>query len=234
MKLTINKQHLMTESTALSLDDIRYGNPTLENLQIMGRTNYLDSLFNELSQIPPPPNSSEVTQKELNDLVVYTAELVKDDDTKERFLQYDYSLVDYIKKASIEAGFSEDDADDVEKIIEDIIKDTSPLILRLKFNFSRARPYQLAFYYKLQVFPFTTLNADTPSYPSGHAFQAKIITEVLGNKYPKYYHSLKQLSDDICMSSLYLGLNYQSDIDMGIYAADLVFGNKEFKVKYGI
>ena len=89
----------MTESTALSIDDIGYGNPTLENLQIMGRTNYLDSLFNELSQILPPPNSSEVTQKESNDLVVYTAELVKDADTKERYLQYDYSLIDYIKKA---------------------------------------------------------------------------------------------------------------------------------------
>lgn len=224
----------MTESTALSIDDIGYGNPTLEQLQIMGRTNYLDSLFNELSQILPPPNSSEVTQKELNDLVVYTAQLVQDADTRERFLQYDYSLSDYIKKASLEVGFSEEDAENVEKIIDDIIIDTSPLILRIKFNFSRARPYQLAFYYKLQVFPFTTINTDTPAYPSGHAFQAKVITEVLGNKYPKHYHSLKQLSDDICMSRLYLGVHYQSDIDMGIYAADSVLGNKEFKVKYGI
>jgi len=234
MKLTTNKQHLMTESTALSIDDIGYGNPTLEQLEIMGRATYLDSLFDELSKILPPPNSSEVTQKELNDLVVYTAELSKDADSKERFLQYDYSLNDYIKKVSLEVGFSEKDAEDVEKIIDDILKDTSPLILRLKYNFSRARPYQLAFYYKLQVFPFTTLNADTPAYPSGHAFQAKIITEVLGNRYPKYYHSLKQLGDDICMSRLYLGLHYQSDIDMGIYAADSVLGNKEFKVKYGI
>jgi hypothetical protein len=224
----------MTESTALSIDDIGYGNPTLEQLQIMGRTNYLDSLFNELSQILPPPNSSEVTQKELNDLVVYTAQLVQDVDTRERFLQYDYSISDYIKKASLEVGFSEEDAENVEKIIDDIIIDTSPLILRIKFNFSRARPYQLAFYYKLQVFPFTTINTDTPAYPSGHAFQAKVITEVLGNKYPKHYHSLKQLSDDICMSRLYLGVHYQSDIDMGIYAADSVLGNKEFKVKYGI
>lgn len=224
----------MTESTALSIDDIAYGNPTLEQLEIMGRANYLDSLFNELSQILPPPNSSEVTQKELNDLVVYTAELVKDADSKERFLQYDYNLSDYIKKASLGVGFTDDDAENVEKLIDDILKDTSPLILRLKFNFLRARPYQLAFYYKLQVFPFTTFNADTPAYPSGHAFQAKIITEVLGNKYPKYYHALKQLSDDICMSRLYLGVHYQSDIDMGIYAADSVLGNKEFKVKYGI
>lgn len=224
----------MTESTALSIDDIGYGNPTLEQLQIMGRTNYLDSLFSELSQILPPPNSSEITQKELNDLVVYTAELVQDADSKERFLKYDYSLSDYIKKASLEVGFSDEDAENVEKIIDDIIIDTSPLILRLKFNFSRARPYQLAFYYKLQVFPFTAINTDTPAYPSGHAFQAKVITEVLGNKYPKHYHSLKQLSDDICMSRLYLGVHYQSDIDMGIYAADSVSGNKEFKVKYGI
>ena len=234
MKLTTSKQNLMTELMAASIDDIGYGNPTLEQLEIMGRTNYLDSLFNELSQILPPPNSSEITQKELNDLVVYTAELVQDADSKERFLKYDYSLSDYIKKASLEVGFSDEDAENVEKIIDDIIIDTSPLILRLKFNFSRARPYQLAFYYKLQVFPFTAINTDTPAYPSGHAFQAKVITEVLGNKYPKHYHSLKQLSDDICMSRLYLGVHYQSDIDMGIYAADSVSGNKEFKVKYGI
>lgn len=234
MKLTTSKQHLMTELMVASIDDIGYGNPTLEQLEIMGRANYLDSLFNKLSVIKPPQNSSEITQKELNDLVVYTAELVKDSESKERFLQYDTSLIEYFKKASVDVGFTESQTDDIEKTIEDIIKDTSPLILRLKFNFLRARPFQLALYYKLQVFPFTTFNSDTPAYPSGHSFQAKIITEVLGNKYPKYYHAFKQLSDDICMSRLYLGVHYQSDIDMGIYAADCVLENKEFKVKYGI
>jgi hypothetical protein len=236
MKLTTNsKQHLMTESTVLSLDDIiAYGNPTVEQIQIMSKSNYLDGLYDELSEIHPPSNSSEVTQKELNDLLLYTAKLDSDTENKNRFLQYDTSIVAYLLSAASNVGFESNELEYIESLIHSILEDTDSLLMNLKFNFNRARPYQLSFYYKMQLFPFETANSNTPSYPSGHSFQAKLITEVLGNRYPKYYHSFKQLSDDISMSRLYLGVHYQSDIDMGLYAAEVVLDNKSFKEKYGL
>ena len=70
----------------ISWDDISFGNPNIEQIELMGRKTYLDGLFDKLSVIQPPKNTSEVTQKELNDLVSYTAELAQDEESKERFL----------------------------------------------------------------------------------------------------------------------------------------------------
>ena len=215
----------------ISWDDISFGNPNIEQIELMGRKTYLDGLFDKLSVIQPPKNTSEVTQKELNDLVAYTAELAQDEESKERFLDYDRSMFTYFQDACHKVGIMDSDTITT---IGAVIQDTTPLLIRLKFNYDRARPANLAHYYKLKLFPFSSRTADTPSYPSGHAYQARIITEVIGNLHPRYYQSLKILYDDICMSRMYLGLHYQSDIDMGLYAADAVLDNREFKKKYGL
>jgi hypothetical protein len=43
---------------------------------------------------------------------------------------------------------------------------------------------------------------------------------------------MQDVFKDICYSRVYLGLHYQSDIDVGIFCADKVLKNKEFKEKY--
>jgi len=224
----------MTEKMEVSIVDIAYGNPTIEQIETMGKSNYLDSLYNELSVIHPPSNSSDITQKELNDIMLYTSQLNSDLESKKRFIQYDKSIVEYVMESANSVGFGEEEIEYIKSLINSIYDDTCSLLMNLKFKFNRVRPFQLAYYYKMQLHPSDTISSQSPSYPSGHAFQAKLITEVLGNKYPKYYHSFKQLNDDISMSRLYLGVHYQSDIDMGLYAAEMVLGNKEFKRKYGL
>jgi hypothetical protein len=102
----------------------------------------------------------------------------------------------------------------------------------LKFFHQRPRPKQLAEYYKLKLFPFLSGSADTPSFPSGHSYQAKIITEVIGNRYPKTYATMEKVFKDISYSRLYMGLHYQSDIDVGIFCGEKVLRDKAFKEKY--
>jgi hypothetical protein len=82
------------------------------------------------------------------------------------------------------------------------------------------------------LFPYSSITANSPSFPSGHSYQARIITEVIGNLYPQTYALMQKIFDDICYSRLYLGLHYQSDIDVGIFCADKVLALKEFKAKY--
>ena len=213
----------------ISLNEIGYGNPTLEQISMMSRVTPLDALYEELSQITPPPNSSEITQAELNDLLVYTGNLSKDINRLQQYQIYDESLVKYFKSSLVSVGLDKENASDT---IDSLTADINPLIARLKFSHLRARPYQISMYYRLKLFPFESLSAQSPSYPSGHAFQAKVITEVLGNLNPRFYRSYQKICDDICMSRLYMGLNYQSDIDMGMYAAEMVLANTDFKKKY--
>jgi hypothetical protein len=117
-------------------------------------------------------------------------------------------------------------------LVDSIIEDTLPLLIKLKYYHQRPRPFQLADYYKLKLFPYKSFSADSPSFPSGHSFQGKILTEVVGNHYPETYSYMKKLFDDISYSRLYLGLHYQSDIDVGIFCAEKVLELKEFKSKY--
>jgi membrane-associated phospholipid phosphatase len=85
---------------------------------------------------------------------------------------------------------------------------------------------------QMNLYPFDSKSADTPSYPSGHTFNSKIYCAVLGNKYPKYFQNLLALAQDCSDSRMYMGLHYASDCAFGSYAADCILDHPEFKKKY--
>lgn len=123
----------------ISLDDIGYGNPTLEQVTLMSRVTIIDPLYEELSKITPPANSSEITQTELSNLVEYTSVLAKDNELLKRYEVYDKSLVDYFKNTLVSAGM---DKEKSMKVVDDIIQDINPLLMRLKYHYLRARPFK--------------------------------------------------------------------------------------------
>lgn len=213
----------------MELDDITYGNPNNIQLKFLQENNYLDVLFEELSTYTFPANSSEATKEELNEIVDAIKTLDGKDEYITRYKSYDKNLSGYFKHGLIKGG---EDEKKVIELIDSIVKDTLPLLTKLKFNFQRPRPYQLAEYYKLKLFPFPSLSADSPSFPSGHAYQSRILTEVIGNHYPKTYAFMQKVFNDICYSRLYMGVHYQSDIDVAIFCADKVLANADFKKKF--
>jgi hypothetical protein len=214
----------------MNLDLVTYGNPTQEQLKYLETSNFIDTtLFDELTSYKFPKNSSEATKEELNQIVDSIKLLQKNDEHLNRYKTYDRYLFKYFIDGLIKG---EQDAVEVKNLIESIKNDISPLLLKLKYFHQRPRPYQLAEYYKLKLFPYQSFSADSPSFPSGHAYQGKILTEVIGNLYPQTYSFMTNLFDDIMYSRLYLGLHYQSDIDVGIFCAEKVLNLKEFKSKY--
>lgn len=213
----------------MDLDAIGYGNPTIENLRGINTETYLDTLFAELTQFTFPKNSSEATREELNQLVKNVQFTAIDEDSQKLYSAFDVYLdefyIDFLSKFNIppeESG----------KILEELHDDVKPLILKLKYFFQRPRPYQLAYYYKLKLMPFTTLGSNSPSFPSGHAVYSKVYSEVLGNKYPEIYNQLYKIHEQVCQSRLALGVHYQSDIDVGIYVGEKICEVKEFMIKY--
>lgn len=216
----------------MNLDDIVYGNPTQEQMAYLNSKSYLDVLLPELTLFKFPKNSSEATKQELNQVVESVNALLDEDNYDQfykRYKKFDANLKKFFIQSLVSDG--EDEAE-VTTLIENIHEDTKPLLLKLKFHFQRPRPNQLAYYYKLKLFPFESKSANSPSFPSGHAYQAKIFAEVLGNKYPNTYAFMQSVFHDICYSRVHLGLHFQSDVDTAIFCAESVLANKDFKRKY--
>lgn len=213
----------------MDLDSIGYGNPTIENLKGINSESYLDALFAELTQFTFPKNSSEATREELNQLVRNVQSTSIDDDARRLYSAFDVYLeeyyIDFLAKYKVSPK-------ETQQLLQSVHDDVKPLIVKLKYFFQRPRPYQLAYYYKLKLMPFTTLGSDSPSFPSGHAVYSKVYSEVLGNHYPEVYDELYKIHNMVCDSRLALGVHFQSDIDVGIYVGEKICEFKEFMIKY--
>ena len=213
----------------MNLDLIGYGNPNQNHISWINRESYLDTLFAELTHFTFPKNSSEATKEELNYLINRIKETQADKEKQELYQTFDIYLDEYYIKFLSQYDIPRDK---VEPIIESIHDDIKPLTVKLKYFFQRPRPFQLAYYYKLKLMPFMTLGADSPSFPSGHAIESKVLSEVLGNMYPELYLPLSKIADEVCDSRIGLGVHYQSDIDVGVYVAEKICEMKEFMIKY--
>ena len=166
----------------LSLNNIIYGNPTQRHLEIISEKCLVDDLYVELKNFPFPNNESDTTKQELNEIVENIEDMKSTDNEKykNRYIFYDRNLFQAINNSF------QTDKINVKELIDSIDLDTSALILRLKYFYQRPRPYQLANYFKLKLFPFASKSALSPSYPSGHTVQAYVILNVLGSKVPDF------------------------------------------------
>jgi|694.fasta_scaffold63889_4 hypothetical protein len=213
------------------LDSITWGNPFQKHLPYLEENaSPLEKHIPQLTNFTFPKNSSKGTREELNQLVDYIEELKKDEQALKRYRAYDISLTRVFAQVIMEQNLGEKGADIVDKLLDE----TLPLLIKLKFYFQRPRPYQLAEHYKLKLFPFESKSADSPSYPSGHALQSKLICHVLGNHFPEKFDYFERLAKDIEYSRLYMGIHYQSDVDYSLYIAEVIIRDKDFKAKYGL
>ena len=155
-------------------------------------------------------------------------DLDENKDYLKRYLSYDRSLLQSVISIFKQKGI------DVEQLCTEIYNDINPLVAKLKMHFNRPRPYQLANYYKLKLFPYNSYSANSPSYPSGHTIQSYVILNVIGSKYPAEYKFCKTLISDIVDSRVYLGLHFPTDNDFGREIGYKILKHKEFAKKYSI
>ena len=214
----------------MNLNQVTYGNPTKEYKAYLEEDSLVDDLFLKFKEDSFPLNDSELVKDELNDIVDYI-DSISDEENKAfltRYKAYDRSLIQVITTTFKQKGI------DVENLCEDIIKDIRNLIYKLKYFYQRPRPYQLAQYYKLKLFPYNSFSASTPSYPSGHTVEAYVILNVIADKYPNQYQFCREMIDDVAFSRLYLGLHYPTDNDFAIEVAKEIIKHPKFTKKYGI
>lgn len=212
------------------LNFITYGNPSIQQKETLEKKTIVMDLFKELSKNEYPSNDSEEVRNELEEIVQSMKDLDNDENAPYlvRYINYDKGLITLLIKTLSEIGVKE------EMTIRSIYDDISPLILKLKYKYQRPRPYQLAQYYKIKLFPLKSNSVGSPSFPSGHTIQSQVILGVLGQKYPKYYSQFKKMAEDIGYSRIYLGHHFPSDNDFGHLVAQRILEHPEFVKKYGI
>tara|TARA_R100001460_G_scaffold46774_1_gene84487 strand:- start:1321 stop:1839 length:519 start_codon:yes stop_codon:yes gene_type:complete len=102
-----------------------------------------------------------------------------------------------------------------DKDIDELIGESSKIIIKLKNYFNRPRPKELAKDFGINLENVELKSMKTPSYPSGHSAQAYLISEYLKNKYPNKSKELNKKAKDISYSRNVARAHYKSDSDFG-------------------
>ena len=124
---------------------------------------------------------------------------------------------DFVKKYdNIEAAFKktaqEQNLQDYDKkIAKKLIKESAPVIMKLKKYHNRPRPYDL----DKSIAHFKMKSMETPSYPSGHSVQGVLIAKTLGDKYPKAKSAFAKTGENISYSRRVARAHYKSDSKLG-------------------
>ena len=114
------------------------------------------------------------------------------------------------KKTADEQGIKDYD----KKIAAKLIKESAPVILKLKKYHDRPRPYELD--KSLSSVKMKSMN--TPSYPSGHSTQGILIASVLKDKYGKgsaFMQTAKNISDSRNMAHAHYISDSKNGTELG-------------------
>ena len=94
-----------------------------------------------------------------------------------------------------------------EKTLKQIAKHGYDIVMAHKKYYNRPRPAQV----NPEIKPINTDTANTPAYPSGHAFQSFMLAKHLGKKYPQHKRKFYEMAHRIAASRVSVGLHYPSD-----------------------
>ena len=98
-----------------------------------------------------------------------------------------------------------------EPLIQKLINESAPIIMKIKKHHNRPRPKVMARKIKTNMKDMEMASMKTPSYPSGHSVQGILIAKVLADKYPNKKDKLKKMGRDISYSRRSARAHYKSD-----------------------
>ena len=147
----------------------------------------------------PPVDSGYTTRTEINELkkIPLNKKFVKD---------YD-NIESAFAKTAKEQGIKDYD----KSIAKKLIKESAPVIMKLKKYYNRPRPYEL----DKSMAHFKMKSMETPSYPSGHSVQGVLIAKALGDKHPKAKSAFAKTGENISYSRRVARAHYKSDSKLG-------------------
>ena len=98
-----------------------------------------------------------------------------------------------------------------EPIVQKLINESAPIIIKIKKHHNRPRPKVIAKKIKTKMEDMEMASMKTPSYPSGHSTQGYLIGMVLSKRYPQKRDKLMKTARDISYSRRVARAHYKSD-----------------------
>jgi hypothetical protein len=138
---------------------------------------------------------------------------------KEFVKRYD-DIESAFKKTAEEQGIKDYD----KSIAKKLIKESAPVIMKLKKHHNRPRPYDL----DKSMAHFKMKSMETPSYPSGHSVQGMLIGNALKMKYGK--SAFMQTAKNISHSRRVARAHYESDSKKGEQIGNSMFKHIKNKI----
>ena len=172
----------------------------------------------------PPENNSQITKDEIEDLLKIISNRTEKQVELVHVVDKDPKLIfdPLLKKHNLE--YHTERAD---KLYNTVI---FPVVMNLKWQYNRPRPYQLAPKFGSQINYIKTDSINTPAYPSGHTAHATMIASMLSDMYPDFSSEFYELANIAGKAREIQGVHYQSDND----ASMVIVGALWQDVKYDI
>jgi hypothetical protein len=165
---------------------------------------------------PPPSNSSQVTKNEIHNLI----SLGQNHDQWERdMVMHDKTIMQAFREYLDEHGLEVDLAR-----IKKIKNESYPILLSLKRYYNRPRPQVLAKKIGLDLSFFSLKTAETPSYPSGHATQGRLVAKLIADEVPlEHRRNILDIGERVGYSRQIAGAHYASDTEFGHRLGDELY-----------
>ena len=192
LKQNIDKLVFLEEPTEKHIKELNKEYKSMEGFPI-----------EQFMNIPFPPNGSAETLaeiKHINSIVEEVGFIKSTDDVHSHF-------IDGLKNLGLKYD---------EKKWKNVLKESLPIIYKLKYHYNRPRPAQLARELGIDCDSVDLKSAQTPSYPSGHSTQGVLISLLLSDKYPEHVVEIRRLGLEIGYGRLMGRVHYQSDHNLGV------------------
>lgn len=164
----------------------------------------------------PPVNSSLEANKDL--LTVQGATYMRGEGMVKSIKKHDRDPAFSLKLYMSLFGLKYD-----QQYIDKVLDESAFVIKTLKNKFNRPRPSALAPYFGIDLNVLKSRTTGTPSYPSGHTTQSRLIAEIYGRKYPEHRSNLIRASEECGGGRIMAGYHYPTDHQAGVYLAKRLF-----------
>ena len=163
---------------------------------------------------PPPPNDSNKTRAEVFYLLSYNDGVI-DNEMVQAYDDIVKAFMPAVEKNGVQVS---------KENLNQIIHESGKFVTELKYKFNRPRPYQIAKHYGIKDFKIHNLDtAKSPSYPSGHAMQGRVIARYLSDKDPENKNEYMMIGHNISESRIMARAHYVSDRKYGDMLGDELY-----------
>ena len=197
----------------MNVDDVKYGNLRKSHFEKIkeDRAGMLSDALKAgiisdiVENYPFPPNSSKKTKGELEYLKELTDSATEEDKKFCNLMEHHHYK--FFEKVARDLGME----GLTEEIIEGWCKDVDPIIFYLKNKFNRPRPYQLAHYLGIDLYPIISTDANSGAYPSGHTMDFLVILFRFSKLRPDLVDKFDEIYQRVENVRQLSGVHYPSD-----------------------